>query len=372
MAKQALMKEGLNKAAIRRISCALKAVHPSFKQQDFESECVNGLSALELKARIYHIIEVMHRYLPSDFEQTAALLLNIKPVWDKGDENDPFRGFAAWAITDYVGVYGLQHPQQSLWVLAYLTELFSAEFAIRFFIMDHYSQTYQQLLLWAEHESEHIRRLASEGSRPRLPWGIRLSCFCDDPMPLIPILEKLKDDESEYVRRSVANNLNDIAKDHPDIVMAVCKRWQKNASKNTQWIIKHASRTLVKNGYPGVFSLLGHTDKPQINIENLQIDKKQINLGDSIHFEFSMLSTSKKTQSMVLDYKVHHMKANGKTSAKVFKLKNVLLAPDESLLIRKKQLFKAISTRRYYSGEHRIELLVNGVAQCAVDFYLNV
>ncbi len=367
-----LMKEGLNAKAISRISGAFKSLYEQFPVQRFEKDCLLGLDDLELKQRIQHIIAVLHRCLPTDFEQTAELLLAIKKVWDYGDANDPLRGFAAWAVIDYVGEHGLEHPKKSLQVLEYLTDLFSSEFSIRFFILHHYDISYQKLLDWSEHKDENIRRLASEGCRPRLPWGMRLQQFCKDPQPLVPILEKLNNDSSEYVRRSVANNLNDIAKDNPEFVIDLCKKWSVNASEHTKWIIKHATRTLVKSGHPEVFALLGYTHKPQLRLDKLSVNKAAIKLGESICFDLTVSSEAQQGQKLVIDYAVHHVKANGKTTAKVFKLKTLNIAGGETVSLSKNQTFKPISTRKYYAGIHSIEVLVNGVGLGRIDFRLQV
>ena len=367
-----LMKDGLNTKAISRISGAFKRLYPVFPEENFKKGCLNGLDKLELKQRIQHIIAVLHQCLPADFNQTADLLLKLKTVWDYGDANDPLRGFAAWAVTDYVAEYGLEYPQKSLQVLEYLTDLFSSEFAIRFFILHHYDISYEKLLIWAEHDDEHIRRLASEGCRPRLPWGIRLQQFCKDPKPLVPILEKLNNDTSEYVRRSVANNLNDIAKDNPEFVIKLCQKWSKGASPQTQWVIKHATRTLVKSGHPEVFSLLGYTAKPQLRLDDLSVNKSVIKLGEGIKFDLVVSSEADKPQKLVIDYAVHHMKANGKTTPKVFKLKSLSVAAGETVSLSKTQQFKPITTRRYYAGMHAIEVLVNGVALGRIDFDLQL
>jgi 3-methyladenine DNA glycosylase AlkC len=372
VAAQMLMKEGLNAKAISRIGGAFKRLSPLFPIQKFENDCLNGLENLELKQRTHHIIAILHQCLPNDFEQTADLLLGIKAFWDYGDANDPLRGFAAWAVTDYVAEHGLQHPHKSLQVLEYLTDLFSSEFAIRYFIVNHYDISYEKLLVWADHESEHIRRLASEGCRPRLPWGMRLQQFCKDPQPLVPILEKLNDDSSEYVRRSVANNLNDIAKDNPEFVINLCQQWSRGASLNTQWIIKHATRTLVKNGHPDVFALLGYTHQPKLRLNSLSVNKPMVKLGGSIGFEMVIISEATFEQKLVIDYAVHHVKANGNTTPKVFKLKTLNIAGGETVTLSKNQPFKPISTRRYYGGVHSIEVLVNGVGLGCIDFELQL
>ncbi len=371
MAEKPLMKDGINKDAIERIATALLSVYPGFAARDFQKDCLHQLDTLELKQRIHHIISVLAKYLPDDFTQTAPLLIATKAHWNYGNPDDALRGFAAWPLIDYVGVHGLGHPQLSLDTLKELTSLFSAEFAIQPFMTQHFDITYSYLMKWCEHEDEHIRRLVSEGSRPRLPWGLRLQQFCEDPTPLIPLLEKLKNDQSEYVRRSVANNLNDISKDHPELVISTCKRWQQDASKETQWVIKHATRTLVKAGHPDVFSLLGFTRKPKVSIQSFKADKK-VSLGEVLDFGFSLTSMSKKSQKLVIDYAIHHAKANGKTSAKVFKLKTLSLPAGDSITLNKKHPFKQITTRKYYSGKHSVEILINGTPYKKADFMLEV
>lgn len=225
---------------------------------------------------------------------------------------------------------------------------------------------------WAEHKDEHVRRLASEGCRPRLPWGKRLQELIDDPMPIIAVLEKLKDDSSEYVRRSVANNLNDIAKDHPELVIKICKRWSKGKTVQREWIIRHATRSLVKAGHPDVFPLLGYTQRPKVALKEIKLSDSTLKLGQTLEFCAQLTSNANKEQSLVIDYAIHYVKANGTTSPKVYKLKNVSLQPNETLLLQKKQPFKSISTRTFYSGEHRLELLINGVAIAEKSFNLNI
>ncbi len=360
MEKQRLMKDGLGAAAIMRLAEALEQTVPGFPKKPFITAALNGLEALELKERVRHIIAVLHRYLPSDFSKTADLLVQLKLNWIPGDPDDNLEGFAAWPIIDYVGEYGLAHPEKSLDVLKELTSLFSAEFAIRPFITEHTELTLLTLKHWCIDPNEHVRRLVSEGSRPRLPWGTQLPQFIEDPAPIFLLLEKLKDDEREYVRRSVANNLNDISKDHPEAVIDRCRRWKKSAPANREWIIRHATRTLVKSGHPAVFGLLGYTETPKLNVQALAVSPKKIMLGESIMFQFTLQSTHTKPQSMIIDYAVHHMKANGSTRPKMFKFRSVNIDPGETLVLTKRHAIKPITTRKYYPGIHAIEILING------------
>ena len=372
MAKQRLMKDGLGKAALERTAESLARTVPGFPKKDFTTDAEAGLEALELKERVRHIIGVLHVYLPDDFNAAADILIRLRSNWIPGEPDDSLGGFAAWPIIDYVGEYGLGHPDKALDVLKELTPLFSAEFAIRPFISQHFDLTFQRLEKWCPDPDEHVRRLVSEGSRPRLPWGTQLPQFIDDPAPVLHLLEKLRDDESEYVRRSVANNLNDISKDHPDTVIALCRRWQKVPSPGRTWIIRHATRTLVKAGHPDVFGLLGYTENPQVKLLGLKLESDHINLGDTLSFKAKLQSTSPKPQSIIIDYAVHHMKANGKTSPKVFKLQTLKIAPGETVGITKRHAIKPVTTRKYHPGEHAIEILVNGKTFGQANFTLSI
>ena len=360
MSKKRLMKDGLGHASILRIADGLNRALPDFDKQAFLQQAMNGLGDLELKERVSYLIKVLHGVLPSNFSDTANILSLIPKVWDYGNVDDPLRGFAAWPIIDYVSEYGLDAPEESLVALEKLTPLFTSELAIRPFIQQHFDLTYQQLHLWCEHKDEHVRRLVSEGTRPRLPWAMRLQEFVKDPSPIFPLLEKLKNDPSLYVRRSVANNLNDISKDHPDSVIALCEKWKEEATEHTDWITKHATRSLVKQGHPEVFTLLGYNRKPLVSVNLFSVAPRQIEIGDTVNFEIS-LHSNKDNQNFVLGYAIHFVKANGLQSAKVFKLKNCRLKKGELITIQKKHSFKPITTRKYYSGEHAISIMANGV-----------
>ena len=368
--KSLLMKDGLGVHAIKRIANSVALVVPGFNAKAFQKDAVRGLDELELKARVHHLIEVLHRHYDLPFKKLSKHLQKLPEVWDKGNATDNKAGFAAWPVIDYVAVHGLQHPEEALQTLEKLTLLFSAEFAIRPFIQQHVDITYSTLLQWCEHPSEHVRRLASEGSRPRLPWGMRLSQFIDNPEPLVGILEKLKADESMYVRRSVANNLNDISKDNPEWMINLCERWLADSHEHTDWIVKHALRSLVKAGDERVFPLLGYAAKPNVTVSDIALNKKRIAVGDSIGLS-CRITGGKKPQNLVVDYVIYFMKANGKLAPKVFKLKNIVLAEQETIVITKQHSFKPITTRRYYAGQHQLAIQVNGKEVARTDFFLH-
>ena len=360
MTESRLFKDGLGPQAVARLGESLARTVPDFSRARFEKAALAGLSELELKDRVRHIVRVMHDFLPDDFDEAAGVLSGLKRNWVAGDPDDKLRGFAAWPVVDYVGEYGLSSPETALSVMRELTPFFSAEFAVRPFIIQYPEITFARLGQWTADADEHVRRLVSEGSRPRLPWGQRLPAQIEDPAPGLALLERLKDDPSEYVRRSVANHLNDVSKDHPETVVDLCRRWLKDADPERQWIVRHATRTLVKAGHPAVFGLLGYTENPRVNLESLAVDPRKITLGEAVTFRAVLRSDSNRSQKVVIDYAVHHVKASGKTSPKVFKFKSLELAPGEAATLEKKHAIRPISTRRYYPGEHALEILVNG------------
>lgn len=367
--KNPLMKDGLGVHAIKRIATSVALVVPGFNAKAFQKDAERGLDELELKARVHHLIAVLHRHYDMPFKKLSKHLQNLPAVWDRGSAVENKAGFAAWPLIDYVAVYGLQHPKEALQTLEKLTPMFSAEFAIRPFIQQHTEITYAKLLQWCTHPSEHVRRLASEGSRSRLPWGMRLPQFIHNPEPLRAILEKLKADESLYVRRSVANNLNDISKDNPEWMINLCETWLADGHEHTDWIVKHALRSLVKAGDVRVFPLLGYAAKANVVVSEIRLDKKKIAQGEAIEFTCT-ITGGKKAQNLVVDYVVYFMKANAKLAPKVFKLKNIALAANETIAITKKHSFKTITTRRYYAGAHQLAIQVNGLEMMRVDFEL--
>ncbi|WP_054113887.1 DNA alkylation repair protein [Marinagarivorans algicola] len=357
------MKQGLSHPAIMRISQSLAAIEPSFSADNFEKSALQGLDNLALKARVNHIIACLHQHLPS-FEQFAPKLCQLPQHWDQGDPNEAQHRFAAWPIIDYVAVHGIEHPELAFTVLEAITHLFSAEFAIRPFIERYPTKAFAQLKQWTTSTNEHVRRLASEGCRPRLPWGIQLKALVADPSPIFAILEPLKSDSSLYVRKSVANNLNDISKDHPITMLQHCAKWQRKCTTtHTQWIIKHACRTLIKAGHPQCLALLGF-NPAQINGVALKCSAVAT-VNSPLSFEFTVMSTQ--DQALIIDYAIDFLRANGRYNRKVFKLKTFNATQGQHITLKKHYSFKPISTRRYYLGQHTLSLQINGkivASQC--------
>ena len=224
-----------------------------------------------------------------------------------------------------------------------------------------------QMLTWSTHENEHVRRLSSEGCRPRLPWGMGLSILKKVPAPILPILENLKQDPALYVRRSVANNLNDIAKDHPDLVLATAKRWI-GTHTDTNWIVKHACRTLLKQGNTDALKLFGFGDPSDVEVQDLHLANESVSIGDDLHFSFSMSHQNLKPLKLRLEYGIDYMKSNGKTNRKIFQVTENTFKPGEAYAFSKKQSFRNMTTRKHYPGLHRLAIVVNGVEMAVETF----
>lgn len=364
------LKESLGAPALGRIARGIKAVSVDFDERGFQRAALRGLDGLELKARVAHIIAVLRRFLPPEIPRAIETLARVKEHWDWGKADDPLSGLAAWPVTDFMGVYGLEHYEESMEALRRLTALFSSEFAIRPFIERYPERSLKTLHEWMQDPDEHVRRLVSEGTRPRLPWGTRLREFQRDPAPVLALLEKLKDDPAEFVRRSVANNLNDIGKDHPGLAVEVAARWAKGAGAERRWIIRHALRSLVKAGDPAALRVLGYDPEARLEISSFKISPARVSLGGDLRIAFQLVSTAKGPQPLVVDYALHFAKHNGRRKGKVFKLKTCTLAAGEKLSLEKIHKFRRITTRRHYAGRHAVEIIINGSSRAQAEFDL--
>jgi 3-methyladenine DNA glycosylase AlkC len=355
------LKSFFNPRTIAEIAAQLQKAHPAFAQKRFIADCLKGLDALELTARGWHIAEVMRTLLPQDFPQAARILTQSlppenAPAVDPESSMDSFR-YLPHCL--YVSKYGLDHFEEAMHAQYELTKRFTAEFSVRPFFEKYPAETHARFLAWARDPNVHVRRLVSEGARPRLPWAARLRSFQADPSPVLELLELLKDDPELYVRRSVANNLNDIAKDHPDLVVEVCRRWMQ--SKERAPLVRHALRSLVKQGHPGALSVVGYAGKPQVRIANPQFHPKSPKIGEKLRLAFNLISASSKPQSLLVDYRVHYIKANGKPAPKVFKLSMLTLPARGSAALSASLSLHEMTTRKHYPGIHKVEALVNGV-----------
>ena len=356
-----LLKNRYNKRFISALSAEIRKQYKTFDIEGFTSSIFDkNWKHEELKQRMRHITESLHQFLPADYKQTLAIL---KPVSSK------FSGFEPMFFPDYVECYGLDNYQASISALETFTKYSSSEFAVRPFIMNHEKKMMTQMKKWSGSKNHHIRRLSSEGCRPRLPWAISLPKYKHDPEPVLDILLGLFEDDSEYVRRSVANNLNDISKDHPEKIVKITKQYL-GQSENTDKLLKHACRTLLKRGDTKALRLFGYSKPTHVQVEQLTI-QPSVHIGDTLDFSFSLQSRNKTLGKLRIEYAINFMKANGKLSRKVFKISESSYKNNSKSFL-KKHSFKIISTRKYYPGNHGLVIIVNGQQMIEGDFLLSM
>lgn len=353
----------------RRIAAMITQAHPVFDAQKFLDFVLPDYESLELMPRGWHMADGLHDALPKDYEQAVDILLTSLPPprpdvavnsATEDREGNTLAPFLFMPHTFFVARYGLAHFDASMRAQYELTQRFTAEFSIRPFLLKHPEATLRTLASWLNDPSEHVRRLISEGTRPRLPWAGRLPAFQKDPAPVIVLLDALKDDSSLYVRRSVANNLNDIGKDNADIMLDTAERWMRDAPEPRAWLVKHALRVAVKDAHPRALALMGFGRQAQVQVRDAAVSPALVCEGDSVTLSCSVRSLADVTQNLLIDFVVHYVKANGSTRPKVFKLTACELAPGEQISLRKRLSLAAMTTRQHYAGEHKVELLING------------
>lgn len=325
---------------------------------------------LSLMQRLRAAAHALHFILPQREGAEAAVSALYK--------NDELSGWLSLVCCEYVAIHGELSLEHGLEYLKQMTEFFSAEFAIRHFIIKQPEETLAILTSWLEHENHHVRRLVSEGTRPRLPWGMRLLIFVEQPELVMPLLLALRDDDEEYVRRSVANHLNDIAKDHPQLVIATAQQWlaeeelivlNKVQRKQRVKLIRHACRTLFKKGEPEVMALFGYM--PTSDVEcSLTSNQLTVPFSGIFEFEMTLKKTSSEANLLMVDYVMHFQKANGQQSPKVFKWLDRSFTGRANEKVGRKHSFKKISTRKYYPGMHKLEVIVNGIKKAQIEFEL--
>lgn len=348
---------------------AVIQVTPNFKRSEYIAAIFDKeWQGKELKQRMRHLAMTLHEYLTNDFEQNASLLVAIVEQLQKNGLKE--NSFEYMFLPDYIEVFGLKHYEVSIRAITYITQFTSCEFAVRPFILSYPDPMIDQLTQWAKHQHCMVRRLASEGSRPRLPWAMAIPAFKENPKYVIPILEQLKNDEAETVRRSVANHLNDIAKDNPDVVIALAKKW-KGKTKNTDWVVKHGCRTLLKQGNPEIMPLFGFSSVNAIKIKNLTVETPIVAIGNNLTFSFDLVNQNNHPQLIRLEYGIYFMKANGTLSRKVFKISEKEYDGSSTTTIKRHQPFKVITTRKLHHGNHQVSIIVNGHEIDKADFEIN-
>jgi 3-methyladenine DNA glycosylase AlkC len=358
------LKNSFDERVPRSLARQLVTVWPVFPSRRFLADVFSGYEELELMDRGRAIADALARHLPNDFPQALGILMESIDV--PRETSYPPGGMASFYYlphTSFIARQGLDHFDESMRAQHRLTQLFTAEFSIRPFIERYERESLALLREWAGDSNHHVRRLVSEGTRPRLPWGSRLPRFQKNPAPVIDLLELLKDDPELYVRRSVANNLNDIGKDHPKVLVAVAKRWMKGASADRKALVRHALRSLVKQGNADALAILGYGEFAEVKIRKAKLHPARVEIGSKVEISFEVVNTARRRQRLLVDFRIHFVKASGATSPKVFKLKAVELGPGDSATFRKTISLAELTTRKHYPGRHRVEALVNGTGR---------
>jgi len=356
------LKNILNQKTLHEGSLVIKSVYNPFKVDEFVNSILDkNWDSLEFKARGRQVTVNLGKYLPTDYREALSILEKITMNYTSG------LFVLGFSFPDFVEVYGQDEDNWDLSInaLEKFTRYWSAEMAVRPFILKHEERMMAQMLLWAKHENEHVRRLASEGCRPALPWAMALPKFKKDPTPIIPILTQLKADPSMYVRKSVANNLNDISKTRPDIFIKIASDWYSE-NNYTNWIVKHGSRTLLKKGNNDILTLLGLNDNTNVTAENFSLDTAAVSIGNTLAFSFTI--TAKKTTKARLEYAIDYVKSSGKRNRKIFQISQISLKATEKKHYTKTHSFANLSTRKHFPGTHSISLIINGAEQKKTDF----
>lgn len=357
------LKEMFNKKFYEQFAQEFNKVEKNFHPEKFVKDVTKNIDQYSLNERLRNTSNALKRHLPSDYKKSIELLYKVIP--------NIKRDYTSLVFPDFVGLYGHNDFNSSMEALKHFTQFGSSEFAIREFLKRDFNKTIKVMNGWAEDKNHHIRRLASEGCRPRLPWSFKLDEVIKNPKVTLSILEKLNADEELYVRKSVANHLNDISKDNTDWMLKILNGWDKN-NANTYWIIKHASRTLIKKGNIQSLSLFDFEKNAKVNVAEFKLNKSKIKLGEVLQFDFDVISEKSKSQKLVIDFAVHYVKKSGELSPKVFKLKEIDLKPKQIVHISKKHRFQDFSTRKHYSGKHVIEIFINGESVHKKQFELGV
>jgi 3-methyladenine DNA glycosylase AlkC len=362
------LKHVYNPAFFDQFTKTVKQVLPPFKKQAFLNQVFDTeWEGRELKQRMRHIASTLKNHLPGNYKEQVQSIIRII---DQTKANGIEAGFQYMFFPDFIEQYGLDDLKTSLQAMETVTQFTSCEFAIRPFLLKYPGEVMAQMLKWSKHKHPHVRRFASEGCRPRLPWAMAIPVLKKDPSPIFPILENLKEDESLFVRKSVANNLNDIAKDHPEAVAERVKTW-KGLSPETDWIIRHGCRTLLKKAHPATYQLFGLNNTAACQVLELKLSSNDLKLGDRLRFSFS-LKTGDAPAKLRLEYAVYYARAAGKQSRKIFQLTEKEFAPDAVYPFQKEQPLQDFTTRKHYPGRHKLAIVVNGRELAEKEFLLHL
>jgi 3-methyladenine DNA glycosylase AlkC len=350
----AAFKDEVGARVAARLAAELAVAWPAFPRRRFTHRLPAELEPLELMARVRFLADRLAVTLPDAFADAADVL------W-RALESPTFTGWMTLPCSAFVASRGIDEPDVALPLLAGLTPRFSSEAALRPFLERHPPTTYEHLDRWVADDDEHVRRLVSEGTRPRLPWATRVRALLEDPTPNVPLLDRLVDDPSPYVRRSVANHLNDVAKDHPDLALDLARRWLGRGDAAAA-VVRHGLRGLVKAGDAAALDLVGATTGADIRLDALTVDPAQVAIGETAELSFTLTLDERHAgpADAVVDYRVHYVGARGVKAPKVFKLARRRLEPGHPVAVTRRHAFRDVSIRRIRPGPHTVDVQVNG------------
>lgn len=347
------LKDHLGGAMVAALAGELHRAWPDFPREPFVAEATEGLDAEELKGRIDHVASALDRWLPPDAEGRTEVL-------DEALRSPGFDGWMIWPCAEVLGRWAIEDPHRYLPLMARLTGRGTCEFAIRPCLERHQDLTLAYLDRWVDDPDEHVRRLVSEGTRPRLPWGARLRALQHDPHPGIALLDRLRDDPSAYVRRSVANHLGDIVKDHPDLAVATATRWMGEGGAHAEEVVRHGLRTLLKVGDQRVLRLLGYDPTIEVAVSGLDATPSLVHIGEATVLETEIVVRAEGPMPVIVEYVIHYLGVRGPRAPKAYRWIDRVVPPGEPLELRRKHTFAHASIRRLYPGPHRVEVQVNG------------
>ena len=366
------MNELINADAVARLRAQLATAAPglALPRLALVGDELGDLSLreLSLRERTDLVSAALLADLPGDYPSAATIVR--RALADPG-----FAGWTMWPVGETVTTLALgaaghpdaAHFDDGLELLAEITPRLTSEFAIRRMLEADLPRALPVVLQWTRHPNDHVRRLASEGTRAFLPWAIRVRSLLAAPDATVPILDALYRDESDYVRRSVANHLNDLARQNPELVVEVASRWLAEPDENTAWVVRHGLRTLVKKAHPGALGLLGYAPV-SVAVSAPVLVSPSVTLPGELGFTFELTNTGETTERMAVDYVVHFVKSNGGQAEKVFKLAATTLEPGESVTLTKRHALRQMTTRVHYAGRHSLELQINGERHTRTDF----
>ena len=365
-----LLKHIYNTSFFDIYSEVLSDIIPGFDNRSFKASFTTPhWESLELKQRMAYLAHITDKLLPEPYpEKAETILLLIDALRKRGvrDQNLEYIFLA-----DIIADHGLDDLKTPIYAIEHITQFTSFEFAGRPFFIRYPAEMMEQMLIWASHPNANVRRYASEGCRPRLPWGLQLKPFVADPSPIIPILEVLADDPSEYVRKSVANNLNDISKDHPHMVINFIRKWQGTNDK-TDKMLRQAARTLLKSGHQEVLSLFGNHQHIRFELSDFSISKESLQIGDDFTFHFELHNTDNHPAAFRVEYIIRYKKSKGQHSRKIFKIADKSLLSNEKVVFNRRHRFADLTTRKHYPGLHQIAIVINGKEEYPIDFKLSI